>query len=70
MIIKVVNGFYDYDKNRIIEKDEIIEAADKKAEELISKGLAVEVKKPRKKQEKDIKKAPATAAEESPKEDK
>lgn len=70
MIIKVVNGFYDYDANRIIEKGEEFEAADKRAEELVSKGLAVEVKKPRKKQEKDIKKSPAAAAEESPKEDK
>ena len=44
MKITVINGFYDADKRRIIEKSETLDLDDKKASKLISLGLAAEVK--------------------------
>lgn len=44
MNIRVINGFYDADKRRIIEKSETLETDDKKARELIALGLAAEIK--------------------------
>ena len=47
-MIKVINGFYDADKRRIIEKDELLDVDEKKAKKLIALGLAVEIKEPEK----------------------
>ena len=41
MKIRVINGFYDVDKHRIIEKDEVANYGDSRAKELISLGLAI-----------------------------
>lgn len=45
MNIRVINGFYDADKRRIIEKSEFADYDDKRAKELIALGLAVKVTK-------------------------
>lgn len=39
MKYEVINGFYDADKHRIIEKDEKIELDNSKAKQLMAKGL-------------------------------
>lgn len=55
-MIKVINGFYDADKRRIIEKDEIVNVDEKKAKKLIALGLAVEIKEPAKEEPKKVSK--------------
>ena len=42
MRLRVVNGFYDAEKGRIIEKNEIIEASDKEAAKLLARKLVIE----------------------------
>ena len=39
MRLRVINGFYDAEKRRIIEKNEIIEASDKEAAKLLARKL-------------------------------
>ena len=60
MNIRVINGFYDADKRRIIEKSEFADYDDKRAKELIALGLAV---KATKKEIEEIKKAAQEAEE-------
>lgn len=47
MKVKVINGFYDADLRRIVEKDETQDFADEKAKKYIAKGLAVREAEPK-----------------------
>lgn len=60
----VINGFYDADKRRIIEKDEKIELDNSKAKQLIAKGLVIKMAKEDQKAEEE---AAKKAAEEEAK---
>lgn len=42
MRAKVINGFYSFDKGRIIEKYETIEVGEERGRELIALGLIIE----------------------------
>ena len=55
MKIRVINGFLDRDKGRIIEKDETANLDENKAKKLIALGLAVELEE-----------TPAPAGQEDP----
>ena len=71
MKYKVINGFYDADKRRIIEKDEKIELDDSKAKALIAKGLVAKMaKKDQKAEEEAAKKAEEEAAKKAEEETK
>ena len=58
MRAKVINGFYSFEKNRIIEKHETIEVGEKRGRELIALGLIVE-------EEQTEEEAPETPAEQT-----
>lgn len=45
MRAKVINGFYSFEKGRIIEKNETIEVGEERGRELIALGLIVETPK-------------------------
>lgn len=55
MRAKVINGFYSFDKGRIIEKHETIEVGEERGRELIALGLIVEEEQAE--EEKTVKKA-------------
>ncbi len=55
MRAKVINGFYSFEKGRIIEKNETIEVGEERGRELIALGLIVE-EAPEEKTEKKAKK--------------
>ena len=60
MKVKVINGFLDRDKGRIIEKDETVDLDENKAKELITLGLVTKISK---KEENAAKKAAEEAAQ-------
>lgn len=58
MRAKVINGFYSFDKGRIIEKYETIEVGEERGRELIALGLIIE-------EEQTEEKAPETPEEQT-----
>lgn len=58
MRAKVINGFYSFEKGRIIEKNETIEVGEERGRELIALGLIIE-------EEQTEEKAPETPEEQT-----